>query len=101
MAGAVSFVKFLTTPQQQMAFAKAFGVIPVAPVAAEPVAARFPALAAHTEQLPVAHPDIALPGDTQALAAFDSALAQLKTSNPATILATAQRNLQPLAEPSS
>jgi multiple sugar transport system substrate-binding protein len=101
MAGAVSFVKFLTTPQQQMAFSKAFGVIPSLQSLQAKWQTSFPALAAHTEQLPVAHPDIALPGDTQALAAFDSALAQLKTSNPATILATAQRNLQPLASPSS
>jgi multiple sugar transport system substrate-binding protein len=97
MAGAVSFVKFLTAPQQQMAFARAFGVIPSLQSLQGQWQRDFPALAAHTEQLPVAHPDIALPGDTQALAAFDAALAQLKTSSPAAILSAAQRNLQALA----
>lgn len=101
MAGAVSFVKFLTTPKQQMAFSKAFGVIPSLQSLHSQWQQAFPALAAHTEQLPVAHPDIALPGDTQALAAFDSALAQLKTSSPAAILKAAQTNLQPLAGSSS
>ncbi|HEX5287348.1 MAG TPA: sugar ABC transporter substrate-binding protein [Streptosporangiaceae bacterium] len=101
MAGAVSFVKFLTAPKQQMAFSKAFGVIPSLQSLQSQWQQAFPALAAHTEQLPVAHPDIALPGDTQALAAFDSALAQLKTSSPAAILKAAQTNLQPLAGASS
>ncbi|HEY1639229.1 MAG TPA: extracellular solute-binding protein [Streptosporangiaceae bacterium] len=94
MAGAISFVRFLTTPQQQMAFAKAFGVIPSLSSLQSQWQQQFPALAVHTQELPYAHPDIALPGDTQALAAFDSALAQLKSANPAAILKNAQRNLQ-------
>jgi multiple sugar transport system substrate-binding protein len=94
-------VKFLTTPKQQMAFSKAFGVIPSLQSLQSQWQQAFPALAAHTKQLPVAHPDIALPGDTQALAVFDSALAQLKTSSPAAILKAAQTNLQPLAGSSS
>ncbi len=97
LAGAVAFVKFLTAPQQQMTFARAFGVIPSLRSLQSPWQQQFPALAVHTQELPYAHPDIALPGDTQALAAFDSALAQLASGNPATILAAAQRNLQALA----
>jgi multiple sugar transport system substrate-binding protein len=97
LAGAVDFVKFLTTPAQQMAFAKGFGVIPSLRALQGQWQQTFPALAVHTQELPYAHPDIALPGDTQALAAFDSALAQLATGNPATILANAQRNLQAVA----
>jgi multiple sugar transport system substrate-binding protein len=96
-AGALDFVKFLTTPSQQMAFSKAFGVIPSLSSLQGQFQKTFPALAVHTEELPYAHPDIALPGDTEALASFDSALAQLKTSNPSTILANAQRNLQAVA----
>jgi multiple sugar transport system substrate-binding protein len=96
-AGAVDFVKFLTAPQQQMAFSKAFGVIPSLRTLQGQWQQAFPALAVHTQELPYAHPDIALPGDTQALAAFDSALAQLKSGNPATILKNAQRNLQAVA----
>jgi multiple sugar transport system substrate-binding protein len=97
MAGAVDFVKFLTTPQQQMTFAKAFGVIPSLSSLQGTWQKSFPSLAVHTEELPYAHPDIALPGDTQALAAFDSAIAQLAGGSPATILANAQHNLQPLS----
>ncbi len=90
-------MKFLTTPTQQMAFSRAFGVIPSLSTLQSQWQKTFPALAVHTEELPYAHPDIALPGDTQALAAFDSALAQLKTSSPAAILRAAQRNLQSVA----
>jgi multiple sugar transport system substrate-binding protein len=97
LAGAVDLVKFLTAPSQQMAFAKAFGVIPSLKTLQAQWQQAFPALAVHTQELPYAHPDIALPGDTQALAAFDSALAQLASGSPATILANAQRNLAPLA----
>jgi len=97
LAGAVEFVTFLTSAQQQMTFAKAFGVIPSLRSLQGPWQQQFPALAVHTQELPYAHPDIALPGDTQALAAFDSALAQLASGTPASILATAQRNLQAVA----
>jgi len=97
VAGAVDFVKFLTTPQQQMAFSKAFGVIPSLATLQNQWQSTFPELAVHTKELTYAHPDIALPNDAQALSAFDSALAQLATGNPATILKNAQTNLAPLA----
>jgi multiple sugar transport system substrate-binding protein len=97
LAGAVDFVKFLTTSTQQMKFSKAFGVIPSLQTLQGQWQATFPSLAVHTKELAYAHPDIALPNDTQALTALDSALAQLATTNPATILRTAQTNLAPLA----
>ena len=97
LTGAVDFVKFLTTPAQQMKFSKAFGVIPSLQTLQGQWQSTFPSLAVHTKELAYAHPDIALPNDTQALATLDSALAQLKTGNPATILKTAQTNLAPLA----
>ncbi len=46
------------------------------------------------QELPYAHPDIAIAGATQALTAFDSALQQLASGNPSSILKTAQQNLQ-------
>jgi multiple sugar transport system substrate-binding protein len=97
LQGAVNFVKFLTTPTQQMKFAKAFGVIPSLQTLQGQWQSTFPNLAVHTKELAYAHPDIALPNDTQALSSLDSALAQLKTSDPATILQAAQTNLAPLA----
>jgi multiple sugar transport system substrate-binding protein len=97
LTGAVDFVKFLTTPTQQMKFAKAFGVIPSLETLQSQWQQTFPSLAVHTKELAYAHPDIALPNDSQALSTLDSALAQLATTDPATILQTAQTNLAPLA----
>ena len=94
LAGAVDFVKFLTTPQQQMTFSKAFGVIPSLKTAQTQYVKTYPQYATFVKELAYAHPDIAIAGATQALSAFDSALAQLATGNPATILKTAQQNLQ-------
>jgi len=97
LTGAVDFVKFLTSPTQQMKFAKGFGVIPSLQTLQGQWDSTFPNLAVHTKELSYAHPDVALPNDSQALSAWDSALAQLATGNPATILQTAQTNLAPLA----
>jgi multiple sugar transport system substrate-binding protein len=93
LAGAVDFVKFLTTPQQQMAFAKAFGVIPSLDTLQSQFTQAFPALAVHVQALSQAHPDVALAGDTQALAAWDSAIAQLPKNSPTSILNTGQQDL--------
>jgi multiple sugar transport system substrate-binding protein len=94
LAGAVDFVKFLTTPQQELAFAKAFGVIPSLTTAQAQYAQAYPQDATFVNELAYAHPDIAIAGATQALSAFDSALQQLASGSPATILKTAQQNLQ-------
>jgi multiple sugar transport system substrate-binding protein len=94
LAGAVDFVKFLTTPQQEMTFAKAFGVIPSLKTAQTQYVQAYPQDATFVNELAYAHPDIAIAGATQALSAFDSALQQLASSSPATILKTAQQNLQ-------
>jgi multiple sugar transport system substrate-binding protein len=93
-AGAVEFVKFLTTSQQEMTFAHAFGVIPSLQSAQTQYVQAFPQYSAFVQELPYAHPDIAIAGATTALSAFDSALAQLASGNPATILKDAQQNLQ-------
>ena len=93
LAGAVDFVKFLTTPQQQMAFSKAFGVIPSLATLQSQFTKAFPALAVHVQALAQAHPDLALAGDAQALAAWDSAIAQLPKTSPTSILNTGQKDL--------
>lgn len=94
LAGAVELVKFLTTPQQEMMFAKSFGVIPSLQSAQSQYVQAFPQYSTFVQELPYAHPDIAIAGATQALGAFDSALAQLPSADPAAILKTAQQNLQ-------
>ena len=77
-----------------MTFAKAFGVIPSLTTAQSQYETAYPQYATFVQELPYAHPDIAIAGATQALSAFDSALQQLATGNPAAILGTAQQNLQ-------
>ena len=94
LAGAVDLVKFLTTSQQEMAFAKAFGVIPSLTTAQTQYVQAYPQYATFVNELAYAHPDIAIAGATQALSVFDSALQQLASGNPASILNTAQQNLQ-------
>src|ERR1700733_9597415 len=94
LAGAVDFVKFLTTSQQEMTFSKAFGVIPSLNTAQAQYVKTYPQYATFVQELAYAHPDIAIADSTQALSAFDSALQQLGSGNPASILKTAQQNLQ-------
>ena len=94
LAGAIDFVKFLTTSQQEMTFAKAFGVIPSLGTAQAQYEKTYPQYATFVQELAYAHPDIAIAGATQALSAFNSALEQLASGNPASILQTAQQNLQ-------
>jgi multiple sugar transport system substrate-binding protein len=94
LGGALEFVKFLTTTQQEMTFAKDFGVIPSLQSAQAQYVRTYPQYAAFVQELPYAHPDIAIAGATQAIDAYSSALEQLASGSPATILSTAQRNLQ-------
>lgn len=94
LAGAIELVKFLTTPAQQMTFAKAFGPIPSLTTDRSPWETAFPQDAVYLQEVPYAIPDIALPAGAQALMSFDSALAQLASSDPASVLKTAQQNLQ-------
>jgi multiple sugar transport system substrate-binding protein len=94
LPGAIDLVKFLTTSQQEMTFAKGFGVIPSLNTAQAQYVKTYPQYATFVQELSYAHPDIAIAGSTQALSAFDSALQQLASGNPASILNTAQQNLQ-------
>jgi multiple sugar transport system substrate-binding protein len=94
LAGAIDFVKFLTTSSQEMTFAKAFGVIPSLQSAQAQYVKAFPQDAVFVQELAYAHPDIAIGGATQALSAYDSALQQLASGDPASILKSAQTNLQ-------
>jgi multiple sugar transport system substrate-binding protein len=94
LGGALEFVKFLTTAKQEMTFSNAFGVIPSLESAQKEYVKTYPQYAAFVQGLTYAHPDIAIAGGTQAIDAYSSALEQLASSSPATILSTAQKNLQ-------
>lgn len=94
LGGTVDFVKFLTSSAQEMRFANEFGVVPSLQTLSSTYLKAFPQDAAVLQGLEVGHPDISLAGSTQALTAFNSALAQMATTSPKSILSTVQTNLQ-------
>ena len=92
--GAKSLVEFLTTTQQQLAFSKAFGVMPSVQSASADYKANNPAMvpfidgAAYAQNLP------AQEGVADVIAELNSKLAKLKNSDPKTILDGTQTDLQ-------
>jgi len=94
LGGTIEFVKFLTTTAQQQRFTKAFGVLPSLQTLSSWFESTFPLNAPELEANAYAHPDINIAGDTNALNSFNSALAELATQSPGSILSAAQTNLQ-------
>ncbi len=92
-ANAVKLVDFLTSVDQQMGFAKAFGVMPSRQSAKSQWLAEFPSDAAFLSQADNAHPDLALAGGAQAITDYDTKISQLATSDPKTILSSVQTNI--------
>jgi multiple sugar transport system substrate-binding protein len=92
--GTVEFVEYLTSEAQELRFSQAFGSLPSLKSAQAAYEKKYPADAEQLTATAFAHPDISIAGDTNALAAFNSALAELATQSPATILSQAQTNLQ-------
>jgi len=92
-AGAVDLVNFLTAKDQQLAFGKAFGVIPSIQSAADQFKTDNPNLvpfvngAAYAQSLP------AQPGTKAVIDDLNSKLPGLKTADPKAILDAAQTNL--------
>jgi multiple sugar transport system substrate-binding protein len=91
-AAAVDLVKSLTSVQQQMSFAKAFGVMPSTTQGATQYAAAFPADAAFTAGGSYATGPVNLPGFDPVMSAFNTDLEQLATKDPKTILGSLQTN---------
>ena len=92
--GAKSLVEFLTTTQQQLAFSKAFGVMPSLQSASADFKKDNPGMepfidgAAYAQNLP------AQEGVSDVLAELNSKLAKLKNSDPKAILDSTQTDLQ-------
>lgn len=92
--GAMSLVKFLTTTDQQLAFSKAFGVMPSLQSAAEGYKSTNPAMApflngaAYAQNLPAQKDASAV------LSELNSKLAKLAGSDPKQILDATQTDLQ-------
>ena len=90
---AQDLVSFLTSADQQIEFAKAFGVMPSVQSAADAYVEEFPDLAAFVEQGEVAQTVPNQPGVTEVIADLNSQLESLEKSDPADILGDVQENL--------
>ena len=91
-AAAVDLVRSLTSVQQQLTFAKAFGVMPSTTEGVRQYAAAFPADAAFAAGGAYGTGPVNLPGFDPVMSAFNTDLEQLATKDPRTILQSLQKN---------
>ena len=91
-AAAVDLVKSLTSVDQQMAFAKAFGVMPSTKEGSTQYAAAFPDDAAFSAGGAYGTGPVNVPGFDPVMAAFNTDLEQLASKDPKTILSSLQKN---------
>ncbi len=92
-AAAVDLVKSLITTDQQMAFAKAFGVMPSTAAGSKAFAAAYPDSAAFVAGASYGQGPVNLAGVDDVLAKFNSELATLgKGGDPSAMLAELQKN---------
>lgn len=94
--GAVSLVEYLTTPEQQMAFADAFGVMPSVEEVAGQWKEQYPELAPFIDGADTAKNLPATEGSADVLADMNAQLLTLKDSDPQQILEGVQENLEPV-----
>ena len=95
-SGALSLVEKLTTKSDQLAFAKAFGVMPSIQSAASEWKSDFPKLAPFLDAAAYAQNVPAAKGVSDVVSDFNSQVAKLATSDPKTILSSTQTNLEAL-----
>jgi multiple sugar transport system substrate-binding protein len=93
-AAAQDLVGFLTAPEQQIEFARAFGVMPSVQSAADAYAEEFPEMAAFVEQADVAETVPNQTGVAAVIADLNAELESLATSEPEAILSSTQANLE-------
>lgn len=91
---AISLVEFLTTPEQQMAFAEAFGVMPSVQSAQEDFSAAFPEQAAFVESAEFAVGMPTVQGASDVIADFNGQIEGLATADLQAMLASVQTNMQ-------
>ena len=94
--GAKSLVAALTATDQQLAFSKAFGVMPSIKSAADAWKTANPTLVPFINGAAYAKGVPTMAGSAAVVTDLNQKLAQLKTQDPATILAATQTNLQAL-----
>ena len=94
IGGAVDLVNFLTAKDQQLAFGKAFGVIPSIKSASDQFKADNAALFPFVNGADYAQAMPAQPGVSAVVSDLNSKIATLKSGDPKTILDATQTNLQ-------
>ncbi|HEX5406651.1 MAG TPA: extracellular solute-binding protein [Pseudonocardiaceae bacterium] len=92
-AAAISFVNAMTAPQQQLAFAKAFGVIPSRQSVQATYESQFPTDKAFLDGAPNGVGPVNAPKVTTVLADYDTQLTQLAKGSPTAVLQRLQTNL--------
>jgi len=90
----LSLIEFLTSDEQQLAFADAFGVIPSTEAGSAAYAEQFPENAAFVAGVASAKSPVAFQGASAAVADFNTQLEQIGSADPAALLASLQANLQ-------
>lgn len=92
--GAQSLVEFLTQKDQQLAFAKAFGVIPSIQSAKSDYTSQFPTFAPFVAGVDYASSLPSMPGASDVITDLNQKLGTLATGDPKAILDAEQKNLQ-------
>jgi len=90
----LNLIEFLTSDEQQLAFADAFGVIPSTVAASAAYADQFPENAAFVAGVASAVSPVSFQGASAAVADFNTQLEGIGTADPSALLATLQANLQ-------
>jgi multiple sugar transport system substrate-binding protein len=90
---AKALVEYLTTPDQQIAFAKAFGPIPSVTTAKDAYLKQFPTNAPFVNGIDYAKGVVSAPGITDVLDDYNSQLQNLANTDPKQILDSVQQNL--------
>jgi multiple sugar transport system substrate-binding protein len=96
--GAVDLVKALTSKSDQLAFSKAFGVMPSIQSAAGQWKKQFPSLAPFLDAASYAKGVPAAKGSADVVSDFNAQVAKLKSGDPKTILSSTQKNLEALLQ---
>ena len=95
-SGALDLVEKLTSKSDQLAFAKAFGVMPSIQSAASEWKKQFPALAPFLDAADYAQNVPSAKGVSDVVTDFNSQVAKLATGDPKAILTSTQKNLEAL-----
>lgn len=92
--GAQQFVEYLTTPEQQLSFADAFGVMPSVEAAESEWASANPEMDAFIKGAQYAVNLPSYVGSADVIADFNSQLTGLKSTDPKTLLDSVNNSLQ-------